>query len=63
MHKLHHFCIAGVGEIKVKEFVEVDAALGLAVYLAVEIAEEGRGYAGVEGREVLLEGFQGETVS
>lgn len=62
MKGVHHFCIGGVGEVKVEELVEVDTALGLLVDLAVEIAEEGGREAGVEGREVFFEGFQGEAV-
>lgn len=49
MKGVHHFCIGGVGEVKVEELVEVDTALGLLVDLAVEIAEEGGREAGVEG--------------
>lgn len=35
----------------------------MAVYLAVQVAEEGGGQARVEGREVFLESLQGEAVS
>ena len=37
--ELHHFSIGGVGEVKVDELVEVDAAFGLGVDLAVQVAE------------------------
>lgn len=39
MINLHHFCIAGIRQIEIDEFTEVDASFSLCVNLAVKITE------------------------